>query len=251
MRALLAPAAIAVLLLTTSSAGAAGAPGQGGGVDFRAGVFFPSADSDFWDEKEDNFTLDHSDMDGFTASLGYVAPINNYVEFDIDAAFYAAEELSSDADFTDTFGNDIFHDTRLFTFPVTVSVRVLPAGRYARRGAEGRHYVRRPAPYIGAGVGLTYWRFEEEGDFVFDSPTGFVVDYDRMQDDGVEFETHVKAGIEFPISPVWSLTLEARQSWVEATLDQGFPSQALSPSPVPRELDLGGLSVLFGASMRF
>lgn len=250
MRALLAAAAIAVSLLTTSFAGAA-PPGQGGGFDFRAGAFLPAGHSDFWDEKENNFTLDHSDMDGLTGSIGYVASINNYVEFDVDAGFYAAEERSSDRDFTDTFGNEIFHDTRLATFPVTVSVRVLPAGRFARRGADGSHYVRRPVPYLGAGVGLSYWRYEEEGDFVFDSALGPVVDFDRLQDDGVEFETHVKAGLEFPIAPSWNLTLEVRRSWAEATLDQSFPSEALSAAPVPRDLDLGGFSVLLGASMRF
>lgn len=250
MRAPLAAAAIAVSLLTMSSAGAA-PPGQGGGIDFRAGAFFPAGDSNFWDETENNYTLDHGDLDGLTGSLGYVASINNYVEFDIDAGVFAAAERSSDRDFTDTFGNEIFHDTRLSTIPVTVSVRVLPAGRYARRGADGQHYVRRPVPYLGAGAGLTYWRYEEQGDFVFDSPAGLIVDYDRRQDDGVEFEMHVKAGIEFPIAPSWNLTLEARRSWVEATLDQGFPSEALSVQPVPRELDLGGYSVLFGASLRF
>ena len=171
MRALLAPAAIAVSLLMTNPAGAA-APGQGGGIDFRAGVFLPSADSDFWEAEGRRFHAGSQRHGRFHRQASDTSPpINNYVEFDIDASFYAAEELSSDRDFTDTFGNDIFHDTRLFTSPVTVSVRVLPAGRYARRGAEGRHYVRRPASYLGAGVGLTYWRFEEEGDFVFDSPT--------------------------------------------------------------------------------
>lgn len=250
MRALLALAAIAVSLLTIGPAGAA-SPGQSGGLEFRAGAFFPAGQSDFWDETEDNFTLDHSDLDGLTGSIGYVASINNYVEFDVDAGFYAAEDLSSDRDFTDTLGNQILHDTRLFTLPVAVSIRVLPAGRYARRGAEGQHFVRRPVPYLGAGVGLTYWRYEEEGDFVFDSVLGPVVDYDRLQDDGVEFETHVKAGIEFPIAPAWNLTLEVRRSWAEATLDTTFPSQALSTPPIPRELDLGGISVLFGASLRF
>jgi hypothetical protein len=252
MRALLPAAAIAAVVLLTPYPAAAAPPGQGGGLEFRAGAFFPAGDSDFWDETENNFTLDHSDLNGFTASLGYVASINNYIEFDVEGSFYGAEDRSSDRDFTDTLGNEILHDTRILTAPLTVSFRVLPAGRFARRGADGKHYVRRPVPYLGAGVGLTYWQYEEQGDFVFDSLLGPVVDFDRVQDDGVEFETHVKAGIEFPIGPAWNLTLEARRSWAEATLDEGFPSQAfISTTPAPRELDLGGISVLFGASLRF
>jgi hypothetical protein len=43
---------------------------------------------------------------------------------------------------------------------------------------------------------------------------------------------------------------EVRQSWAETTVGSGFPSVALELQP-PRKLDLGGTSVLFGASLRF
>lgn len=252
MRPLLAPAALIGLWLFSIEAASAAPPAPGqSGIEFRGGGFFPAGHSNFWDANKDFFTLDHSDLNGLIGTLGYVSAINNYVEFDIDAAVYYAADRSSDRDFTDSLGNEIFHDTRLFTSPITVSLRVLPAGRYAKRGEGGRHYVRRPVPYLGAGIGMVYWQYEEEGDFVFDSPLGPVVDYDRFKDTGVEFETHVKAGIEFPVGPTWNLTLEVRRSWAEATLDEGFPSMALAPTPVPRDLDLGGVSVLFGASLRF
>jgi outer membrane protein W len=249
----LAAAAMLAALPLTSTTATAGPPGQGG-VEFRAGGFIPAGSSDFWGETEDNFTLDHSDLNGLTGTVGYVAAINNWVEFDVDASAFAAEERSSDRDFVDDSGNLILHDTRLFTVPVAVSFRVLPAGRYARRGTEGQHYVRRPVPYLGAGFGLTYWQYEEEGDFVFAdvfAPSGFSIAYDRVKDSGLEFETHVKLGIEFPVAPRWNLTLEVRRSWAEANLDDGIPSLALSATPVPRELDLGGVSVLLGASLRF
>jgi hypothetical protein len=253
MKALIAVAAIATASLLTLSRAVAAPPGNGA-FDFRAGGFFPAGNSDFWDETENNYTLDHSDLNGLTGAVGYTASINNYIEFDVDASVYAAAERSSDRGFVDTNGNLILHDTRLFTCPVTVSFRVLPAGRYARRGAEGQHYVRRPVPYLGAGVGLEYWQYEEEGDFVFPNPSNPLlplIDYDRVKDTGVEFETHVKVGIEFPIAPEWNLTLEARRSWAGATLQDGFPSTALTAAPVPRDLDLGGVSVLLGASLRF
>jgi hypothetical protein len=249
-----AVAAITTAALLTLTGAAAAPPGGGGAFEFRAGGFFPAGNSNFWDEIQNNYTLDHSDLNGLTGALGYTGSMNNYLEFDIDASVYAAAQRSSDRGFVDDNGNLIFHDTRLFTLPVTVSFRVLPAGRFARRGAEGQHYVRRPVPYLGAGVGLAYWQYEEEGDFVFRdvlAPSGFRVDYDRLKDSGLEFETHVKAGIEFPLSPEWNLTLEARRSWVGVTLQDGFPSTALSAAPVPRDLDLGGVSVLMGASLRF
>jgi len=252
MRRLLSAGAIAAAILV-STASAAAPPGSDGAFNFRGGGFFPKGSSDFWEEQEQDFTLDHSDFNTLIGGVGYTASINNYIEFDVNADFWAASSRSTDRDFVDQFGNVIIHDTRLFVAPVTVGFRVLPAGRYARRGAEGQHYVRRPVPYIGGGVGLAYWSYEEEGDFVFpDSsvPGGVSIAYDRVKDTGLEFETHVNAGIEFPVSPAWSVTFEVRQSWAEAHLGAGFPSTALTFND-PRHLDIGGTSVFVGAAMRF
>ena len=253
MRRLLAVVAIAAAPLFALPPATAAPPGQQGAFNFRFGGFFPSGSSDFWEYKESNFTLDHSDFNGPTGGVGYTASINNYFEFDVNADFYYGSSRSADRFITDQFGSTILHDSRLAIFPVTVGFRVLPAGRYARRGTEGKHYVRRPVPYIGAGIGMEYWRYEEEGDFAFldaSSPTGLSVFFDRRQDSGLEFEKHAMLGIEFPVSPEWNLNFELRQSWAEATVNSGFPSLALELQP-PQKLDLGGTSVFFGGSLRF
>ena len=227
--------------------------GRNGAFNFRMGGYFPTTDSDFFKEQENAYSFDGSDLNGVTGGVGYTATLNNYVELDVNADFFYGSTRSADADFEDQNGNLILHDSRLSVIQLTVGFRVLPFGRYGRRGQEGRHYVRRPAPYLGAGVGMAYWQYEEEGDFVFadpSDPSGFTVDYDRVLDSGLEFETHVQAGIDFPIGPDWNLTLEARRSWAEANLSDAFPSTAISITD-PRKLDLGGYSLLFGASVRF
>jgi len=247
------PAAATVVAALLSLGAAAAPPGQDGGFNFRAGGYFPAGSSDFWEEKENDFTLDHSDLNGLAGGVGYTASINNYFEFDVNADIYAASSRSSDADFVDQNGDLILHDTRLSILPVTVGFRVLPAGRFARRGAEGHRYVRRPVPYLGAGVGMSYWQYEEEGDFVFldaSSPSGVSVFYDRHKDTGLEFEKHAEIGIEFPIAPDWNITFEVRRSWAEASLSDVFPSAALTVDD-PRKLDLGGVFVFMGASLRF
>ena len=251
MKRLLLLASIAVVACA-STASLAGANGRDGAFNFRFGGYFPTADSDFFKEQENAYTFDGSDLNGIIGGMGYTATLNNYVEFDINADFYYGSTRSADADFEDQNGDLILHDSRLFLTPLTVGFRVLPAGRYGRRGKDGTHYVRRPAPYLGAGIGMVYWQYEEEGDFVFADasvPSGLTVDYDRVQDSGLEFETHVQAGIDFPIGPYWNLTLEARRSWAEANLD-AFPSTAISVTD-PRKLDLGGYSLLIGASVQF
>jgi len=253
MRRYLAAAAFAAASLLTLGPAMAAPPGEDGAFNFRVGGFFPTGNSDFWDEKENNFTLDHSDFNGGIAGVGYTASVNNYFEFDVNADVFGSTHRSSDKDFVDDNGDLILHDTTLSILPITVGFRVLPIGRYSRRGAEGRRYVRRPVPYFGAGVGMAYWEYEEKGDFVFldpAAPTGVSISYDRIKDTGLEFEKHAKVGIEFPIAPEWNVTLEVRRSWAEAKLGEAFPSTALSTSD-PRELDLGGASVYLGASLRF
>lgn len=253
MRRLFAAVAIAAAALVTFGPSMAAPPGQTGAFNLRFGGFFPTGSSDFWEYQESNYTLDHSDLNGPTGGVGYTASINNYFEFDVNADFFYGSTRSADRFITDENSNSILHDSRLAIFPFTVGFRVLPAGRYGRRGAEGKHYVRRPVPYIGGGIGMSYWQYEEEGDFVFadaGSPTGLSVFYDRLQDTGLEFEKHAMIGIEFPVSPEWSLGFEVRQSWAEATVDPGFPSTALSLQ-TPQKLDLGGTSVFFGGSLRF
>jgi len=255
MRRVFAVAAIALAVGLAAPASAAPPPGAEGAFNFWLGGFFPTGSSDFWDYQETYYTFGHSDLNGFTSGVGYNGAITNYLEFDADASFYVSSTRSADGDFVDIDGFPILHDTRLATYPLTVGLRVIPAGRFARRGADGTHYVRRPVFYFGGGIGMNYWQYEEEGDFVFADPTPtdpeqVSIFYDRAVDSGLAFQWYAMIGMEFPVAPRWNITLEVRQSWAEANLNGLFPSTALGPGS-PNQLDLGGTSVLVGGSFRF
>ena len=221
---------------------AAAPPGSGNAFNFRIGGFFPSGGGEFWETNEAAFTIDHSDLNGFIGGVGYAAAMNNYVDLGFNVDFYGASTQSADRFFNDQFGNPIFHDTRLFEMPLTVDVKFMPAGRFARRGPDGGRYVRRPVPYLGGGIGALYWEYEEEGDFV---ASDLSVIYDRYKASGTAFETHAFVGIEFPMSPVWNLTLEGRYSWADS--DVGGVFETINPG----RLELGGASFYVGGSWRF
>jgi outer membrane protein W len=242
MRRLLAAATFAAASLLTIGPVAAEPPGREGAFNFYFGGFFPKGGGDFWDANEAAFTLDHSDFNGPAGGIGYTASINNYIEFNFDGGWYGRSNTSADRNFTDQNGFAILHDTRLSIFPLTVSFRVLPAGRFGRRGTDGTHYVRRPVPYLGVGIGGEYWQYEEEGDFV---ASDLSVVYDRLTATGFTFEKHAMVGIEFPVAPAWNITFEVRQSWAEATPGGAFAVVN------PGRLDLGGTSVMLGGSFRF
>ena len=242
MKRLLAAAAILVGASQAMGAGAAPPPAKDGAFNFRFGGFFPSGSSDFWAANEAAFTLDSSDFIGPIFGFGYNGAINNYFEFDANADFYSSTVRSTDRYYVDLDGFPIIHDSRLLMFPMTVGFRVLPAGRFARRGPEGSYYVRRPVPYLGGGIGMSYWQYEEEGDFV---ASDLSVVYDRFVATGLAFQYYAMLGIEFPVAPQWNITLEVRQSWAEATPGGDFTFVN------PGTLDLGGTSVYLGGSLRF
>ena len=150
MRRLLSAATVVAAALVAGRVAAAPPPGGDGAFNFRFGGFFPTGSSDFWEYQETYYTFDHSDLNGFTTGVGYNGAITNYLEFDANADFYVSSVRSADGEIVDTDGFPILHDTRLATYPLTVGLRVLPAGRFARRGTDGTHYVRRPVFYFSA-----------------------------------------------------------------------------------------------------
>ncbi len=252
MKRLFAAAIVAAGWFATTVA-AAPPQGRSGAFTFRLGGFFPTGSGDVWDYQEEYYTFDHSDLNDVIWGVGYNGAINNYFEIDVNADFYSSAVRSADPLPVDNVFYPPLHDTRLSSFPLTVGFRVVPAGRFARRGAEGTHYVRRPVFYFGGGIGVSYWQYEEEGDFYFpdqDDPDLLWILYDRYVDTGLEFQYYAMIGVEFPVAPRWNITVEARQSWAEASLSGVPPTEALGPG-YPNQLDLGGTAIFVGGSLRF
>ncbi len=210
------------------------------GFQFRLGGFFPSGDSVFWEDVEDTFTLRVSNFNDTIVGFSFVGSFGNHLETGFNIDFYRSTVRSSVRDYVDQAGLPILHDTRLTLTPMTVDVRLLPAGRYRIRGAQGRR-VLQPVFYLGGGLGFNYWEYEEVGDFV--DFTDESIFFDRFIDTGWAFEAHALAGLELPFGRTWSLLFEGRYSWSEAT--PGGPFSGLG------ELDLGGFAAYVGASWRF
>ena len=131
----------------------------------------------------------------------------------------------------------------LVTVIVFGLVRFIPGGRYRIRPG-GRHILK-PLFYIGVGVGLNFWEYEEVGDFLdfgFDPPEIFG---DRFVDDGVAFEAHALAGVEIPVGRATNVLFEVRFSVSEDDLAGDFAGLTET------DLDLGGTSISGGMSFRF
>ena len=101
----------------------------------------------------------------------------------------------------------------------------------------------KPAFYVGGGMGLTLWDYEEVGDFFNFPPGAAGVFFDRFTDDGAAFEVHALAGVEIPMSPRYNLLFEGRYSWSDDDLDGGFAGLG--------NIELGGAAAFIGGSFRF
>lgn len=191
-----------------------------GAAQFRLGAVFPSGGGEFFDENEQVFTFEPSDLNGWAFGFTYVMPISQHFELGWNLDYAEGSDVTQYRDVVDEDGFSILHDTWLRSAPASVDLRFLPAGRAAQRGSSGQYSARRPVPYIGAGVGANFWSYEEVGDFVdFGTDQIFTSGF---EDDGVAAEAHVVAGLELPIGAVWSLTLEGRYAWSDDELSDDF-----------------------------
>jgi len=214
---------------------------QSNSLQFRFGGYVPRGEGEFWVDTEDAFTIKTSDFRDPVVGFTYVASVNHILGFGVNADYFRSTVTSGYRDFVDDAGYPILHDSALTLVPLSVDLRIAPTGAYGDR--DPRYASRRPTLYLGGGVGLTLYQYEEVGDFIdFDDPTLPVV-FDRLQDDGAAFQAHALAGLDIPVGVAWGITLEAKYAWSEAELQDDFAGFGT--------IDLSGLTVSAGVSFRF
>jgi len=210
-----------------------------GSVSFRIGGFWPSADSDLWNENFSLLTLTKEDFNNFIVGVefNWFASRILTVGFAID--YYKKTVGSNYLDYTDDLGNELFQDISLEVVPITVTAKFMPLGNGSPgfRGGRGSPIV----PWVGAGVGVYAFRYEEIGEFI-DFNDMSIIEGEFLTEDGA-FGFHVAGGVMVPIGLDWDVFGEARYAWVKGDLSEDF----LGFDP----LDMGGLSAVFGLSYRF
>ncbi len=239
-RAMLLAGAVAMLMSVSTVPCFAERPVNG--IQLRMGAMHLDHEGDLWRDTEEIFTIeDSSDFEEMTIGFSFVTAPNNHLEIGLNADFYDGTFYSQYREWTDTEGFPIYHDTNLAIMPLTADFRYLPWGRYRIR--PGGRQIRKPVFYIGAGIGVSFWYYEEIGDFIdFDDPELPIIT-DQFEDSGAAFETHVLAGLEIPVAPRFNLVVEGRYSWADDTMGEDFAGFG--------EIDLSGTMFSVGGSFRF
>jgi opacity protein-like surface antigen len=199
-----------------------------GAFRIHLGAFRPEGDSDYWRDKEADFTGDISDFEDASFGLDYLLPLNDRVSLIFSGSVYEGETTNAYRDFVDNFGDRIRHDTTLSIASGTVGLVLHLTGPDAA-----------VQPYVGAGGGAYPWELEESGDFIGSGPSLPIFNA-TLQSDGVAFGYYGLVGLEAPITRRVSIFAEGRWTQVDDDLSGDFEGFG--------KLDLSGREVAAGLS---
>jgi hypothetical protein len=222
---------------------ALGASAEAGGLDLRLGWYFPSANSNLFDDVSSLYTrgvsfaettppgVQDGDWDSFYGGIEYNHKVANNVEVGISVDGYNKTLDTSYREYVRQDDSPIQQTLRLSIVPIGLSLRLVPTGRNVK-----------VAPFAVVGIDAMIYKYEEFGDFIdFFDPNREII-ADSFISDGVGFGFHAGGGVRFAVSDDFSIVGEARYFWSKTQMNDDFSQN---------ELDLGGLSATLGFHVRF
>lgn len=225
-------------------------PAQAGSLDLRLGAFFPRADTRSLDENnfdlfrdvatlyaesKDGRPVSKSDWVGFLGGAQYNFKLARHLEMGIGLDGYSRTIDTEYLDYERDNGRPIRQALKLEIVPISVELRLTTTKRYAR-----------VAPFVGAGVDLFYWKYEEFGEFIKFSDAALPVSEDSFIADGVTPGLHVSGGIRFGITDDIGVTAQGRYQWGSTNMGKGFRDDFPN-----NKLDLSGAAATVGINVRF
>ena len=211
-----------------------------GSATFRGGWSAPRASGDLFAFTTDQLTLNRGDFSSPDVGMDLTFHVFRRTELVFSGDFSGMSKKSEFRKFIDNNDLPIEQTTRFRRIPLTASVKqyLTSTGRSIGKFAW---IPSRAAVYVGAGGGLQYYRFEQEGDFI--DPTTLVVFPDHFKSEGWAPTAHVLAGFDYTLSPRWAVTTEGRYLWSHADLSNDFSGF--------KPLDLSGFATNVGLTVRF
>jgi hypothetical protein len=190
-----------------------------GSIGVRGSWLFARADSDLFDFVQRQLTVDKKDFN--TPMLGIDAAITVTPRLDVAFGFEfgRAQKDSEYRDFVDNRLLPINQSTTLKQSNISGSIRfnLLPRGHSVSRFAW---IPRSVTPYVGAGGGAVWYKFEQNGDFVDFVDHSVFPDY--FVSSGFTPSAHVFGGTDLHLYRILFLTAEGRYVWANAKLGRDF-----------------------------
>jgi hypothetical protein len=206
----------------------------------RGGWASASAGSDLFAFTTELLTLDRRDFSSLSFGTDYAVRVGPRTRLVFSGDISARTKRSEFRDYVDNRELPIEQTTQFTRLPVTVGVRqyLIAPGRSVGRYAW---IPTRVAPFVGAGGGMMYHRFKQEGDFI-DFET-FDVFRSQFTSSGWAPTAYALAGVDYSLGGRFALTAQARYVWSRAELSTDFSGF--------EKLDLSGMATSAGLTIRF
>lgn len=199
-------------------------------INVKFGYIMPFQSSDLWDDNIYNLAYEKADFNALNFSIEYQHQFHRNFSFYVEGGRYKRTVNSEYRDYEYQDGSPIVQSMHLdlTSLEMGIKINLLPSRS-------------RFSPYIGAGAGLYFWKYEQYGEFIdFDE---FEV-YDGFADqEAVTLGFHVKGGLSMRINRSFGLLLEAKAHFAEGDLGEYF--EGFEP------FDLGALSLSAGFQFYF
>lgn len=200
-------------------------------LNLRLGGFLPRAKSNLFRDDSELYRVDREDWRGLTGGAEFALRLAPHLRLGFHLDGYGRTLHTSYRDFVRESGREITQSLRVNIVPLGVTLRYVPRDRR-----------RQLTPFVGAGVDVFFYKYEELGDFVdFQSEELTILD-DHFVSEGAALGFHASAGLRVPLTDDLGLVGEARYQWAEDEMGDDFRGN---------DLDLSGLGVTLGLNLRF
>lgn len=177
----------------------------------------------------DSLLFNLNDFHGPTVGAEWLIPLNDFIDAGLGVGVYSRSVPSVYAEFENANGSEIEQDLKLRIVPFTATVRFLPIGR---RDAF--------TPYIGAGVGVLRFRYQETGQFIDERNNIYDATYTAS---GGATGPLIVGGARFPFGGVdVGGELRYQRAIGDVSVERNF---------LGTEVDLGGVSYLLTFTVKF
>lgn len=183
------------------------------------------------DENRSYLDFDGAGIGGLTTGAELNVGVGNNAEVGVGAGYFTGAVNTHYRDYVNGDGSELRQQLRVTNVPVDANVKWFPTGRDSK-----------VQPYLGGGVQLNKWSYEESGQFIDFNSANMDVYKEKYKANGVAVGPVAIAGLRVPLNKKVSIGGEYRYQWAKGQLpvEGGFAGD---------HLDLGGGSFRAGVTV--
>lgn len=212
-------------------------------LKFETGYGIQRTGSDIFEFTREKYTVGSRDFDAPYVGGEVAVRVNERWDVALGVGVVQNSVSSEYRLWVDQDSLPIEQVTEFRTLPITLSAKYYFSDR-GRRIGRFAWVPNTLTPYVGAGVGVVSYRFEQSGDFIdFDTPDNAIF-YDQLTSSGEAALLRGLAGVTLSLGKQFELTGEARYDLASADLSERF-FNGFEP------IDLSGFRAVVGIALRF